>query len=224
LLDDNGLDVADGNLGVGNVVTVDQSTATLPPSTVITILTDVTNPLYGPRGAASVFGPQKGATAQQVSQMDGRLVSFARCFPELDPATPGAGAAGGAAFGLLALGGTIRPGAQTVADMLDVGPLIASADLVILGEGRFDSQSLDGKAVGVLVAMAKAADIPAWLVAGAVEGAEEHFPQARALAELAPSLDSAMSEPQRWLARAGQELALVYDRGDPTPQSTAAMG
>jgi glycerate kinase len=224
LLDDNGLDVTDGNLGVGDVVTVDQSTATLPPSTVITILTDVTNPLYGPRGAARVFGPQKGATAQQVSQMDDRLVSFARCFPGLDPATPGAGAAGGAAFGLLALGGTIRPGAQTVADMLDVGPLIASADLVILGEGRFDSQSLDGKAVGVLVAMAKAADIPAWLVAGAVEGAEEHFPQARALAELAPSLDSAMSEPQRWLARAGQELALVYDRGDPTPQSTAAMG
>jgi glycerate kinase len=217
LLDDSGLDVADGNLGVGDVVTVDHSAATLPPSTAITILTDVANPLHGPRGAAHVFGPQKGATAQQVSQMDDRLASFARCFPELDPATPGAGAAGGAAFGLLALGGTIRPGAQTVADMLDVGPLIASADLVILGEGRFDSQSLDGKAVGVLVAMANAADIPAWLVAGAVEGAEKHFPQARALAELAPTLESALAEPQRWLARAGQELALVYDQSDPNP-------
>jgi glycerate kinase len=224
LLDDNGLDVADGNLGAGDVVTVDQSTATLPPSTVITILTDVTNPLYGQRGAAHVFGPQKGATAQQASQMDDRLASFARCFPELDPATPGAGAAGGAAFGLLALGGTISPGAQTVADMLDVGPLIASADLVILGEGRFDSQSLDGKAVGVLVAMANAADIPAWLVAGAAEDAEKYFPQSRALATLAPTLESALAEPKRWLARAGQELAQVYDQSDQIPQSTTDMG
>jgi glycerate kinase len=96
--------------------------------------------------------------------------------------------------------------------MLDVGALMASADLVILGEGRFDSQSLDGKAVGVLLAMANAADIPAWLVAGAVEDAEKHFSQIRALAELAPTLDSALAEPQRWLARAGQELALVFDR------------
>jgi glycerate kinase len=184
----------------------------LPPSTTLTILTDVTNPLFGPHGAAHVFGPQKGATARQILRMDDRLASFARCFPELDPTTPGAGAAGGAAFGLLALGGTIQPGAQTVADMLELGALMASADLVILGEGRFDSQSLNGKAVGVLLGMATAADIPAWLVAGAVEDAEKHFPQIRALAELAPTLDSALAEPQHWLARAGQELALVFDR------------
>jgi glycerate kinase len=212
LVDDNGIAVADGNLGIGDVVTVDQSAVKLPPSTTLTILTDVTNPLFGPHGAAHVFGPQKGATARQISRMDDRLASFARCFPELDPTTPGAGAAGGAAFGLLALGGTIQPGAQTVADMLELGALMASADLVILGEGRFDSQSLNGKAVGVLLGMATAADIPAWLVAGAVEDAEKHFPQIRALAELAPTLDSALAEPQRWLARAGQELALVFDR------------
>jgi hypothetical protein len=65
--------------------------------------------------------------------------------------------------------------------------------------------------------MANAADIPAWLVAGAVEDAEKHFPQIRALAELAPTLESALAEPQRWLARAGQELALVYDQSDQTP-------
>jgi glycerate kinase len=212
LVDDNGIAVADGNLGIGDVVTVDQSAVKLPPSTTLTILTDVTNPLFGPHGAAHVFGPQKGATARQISRMDDRLASFARCFPELDPTTPGAGAAGGAAFGLLALGGTIQPGAQTVADMLELGALMASADLVILGEGRFDFQSLNGKAVGVLLGMATAADIPAWLVAGAVEDAEKHFPQIRALAELAPTLDSALAEPQRWLARAGQELALVFDR------------
>jgi glycerate kinase len=212
LLDENRVDVADGNLGAGDVVTVDRSAVKLPPSTTITILTDVTNPLCGPRGAAQVFGPQKGAMAQQVSRMDDRLASFARCFPEVDPAAPGAGAAGGAAFGLLALGGSIRPGAQTVADMLGVNTLIASADLVILGEGRFDSQSLDGKAVGVLVGMAKAADIPAWLVAGAVEDAEKHFSQIRALAELAPTLESALAEPQRWLDRAGQELAHVFEQ------------
>ena len=214
LLDENGIDVADGNLGLGDVVTVDQSAAKLPPSTTITILTDVTNPLHGPHGAARIFGPQKGATAQQVSLMDERLVSFGRCFPELDPETPGAGAAGGAAFGLLALGGTIRPGAQTVADMLGVGALIASSDLVILGEGRFDSQSLSGKAVGVLLGMANAANIPAWLVAGAVEDAQTHFPQIRVLETLAPTLDSAMGEVERWLALAGQELALIFDQNN----------
>jgi glycerate kinase len=212
LLDENGIDVADGNFGLGDVATVDDSAATLPPSTTITILTDVTNPLYGPHGAARVFGPQKGATAQLVSQMEERLVSFARCFPELNPETPGAGAAGGAAFGLLALGGTIRPGAQTVAEMLEVGALMATADLVILGEGRFDAQSLDGKAVGVLLAMANAADIPAWLVAGEVEDAQAHFTQIRALATMATTLDSAMGEPERWLARAGQEMALIFDQ------------
>ena len=212
LLDENGIDVADGNFGLGDVATVDHSAAKLPPSTTITILTDVTNPLYGPHGAARVFGPQKGATAQLVSQMEERLVSFARCFPELNPETPGAGAAGGAAFGLLALGGTIRPGAQTVAEMLEVGALMATADLVILGEGRFDAQSLDGKAVGVLLAMANAADIPAWLVAGEVEDAQAHFTQIRALATMATTLDSAMGEPERWLARAGQEMALIFDQ------------
>ncbi len=214
LLDENGIDVAEGNLGMGDVATVDRSATILPPSTAITILTDVTNPLYGPNGAARVFGPQKGATAEQVSQMDVRLASFARFFPEIDPATPGAGAAGGAAFGLLALGGTIHPGAQTVADMLEVGALIASADLVILGEGRFDSQSLQGKAVGVLLGMAKAAGIPAWLVAGAVEDAEKYFPQICALATLAPTLESALAEPQRWLARAGAEFALAFCRNN----------
>jgi glycerate kinase len=224
LLDDNGIAVADGNLGIGDVVAVDQSAAKLPPSTTLTMLTDVTNPLCGPRGAARVFGPQKGATAQQVSRMDNRLASFARCFPELDPSTPGAGAAGGAAFGLLALGGTIQPGAQTVADMLNVGALIASADLVILGEGRFDSQSLDGKAVGVLSAMARAADIPAWLVAGAVEDAETHFPQIRELATLAPTLDSAMAEPQHWLDRAGQELALAFEQREHSQNSSTPTG
>jgi glycerate kinase len=212
LLDGKGNDVADGNLGLGNVATVDWSAAILPRSTSITILTDVTNPLFGPRGAAHVFGPQKGATPAQVSTMDDRLASFARHFPDVDPTTPGSGAAGGAAFGLLALGGTIRPGAETVAEMLGVDVLIASADLVIVGEGRFDSQSLDGKAVGVLSTMAADSGTPAWLIAGAVEGAEQHFAQFRALSTLAPTVESAMGEPQHWLDVAGQELASVFDR------------
>jgi glycerate kinase len=212
LLDENGRDVADGNLGLGNVAMVDRSESTLQQSTSITVLTDVTNPLFGPRGASRVFGPQKGATPAQVTIMDDRVASFARHFPDIDPTTPGAGAAGGAAFGLLALGGTIRPGAETMADLLGVDALIDSSDLVILGEGRFDSQSLDGKAVGVLSTMTADSGTPAWLIAGSVESAEPFFAQFRSLSTLAPTVESAMGEPQRWLEVAGQELAAVFDR------------
>lgn len=211
LLDSNGLDVSVGNIGLDDVVTIDWSGSVVTDDLNITILTDVTNPLLGAHGAAHVFGPQKGATPSQVRAMDERLTAFAHLVPVVDPTTPGAGAAGGSAFGLLALGGTIRPGAETVATMLGIPNLIQSADLVILGEGRFDSQSLDGKAVGVLAAIARQSQTPAWLIAGAAVDAELYFQQVRTLVDLAPTLESALNEPQWWLEHAGRGLASVLD-------------
>lgn len=214
LLDSGGRPVADGNIGLADATSVDWTDSIVNDAHTITILTDVTNPLLGVRGSAHVFGPQKGASASQVQSMDKRLGSFARLFPDIDPTTPGSGAAGGAAFGLRALGGTIRAGAETVAAMLGIPDLIASADLVILGEGRFDSQSLNGKAVGVLAEIARTSETTAWLIAGTAESGERYFAQVRTLATLAPSLDSAMAEPERWLEQAGHELACIFDAAD----------
>ena len=118
----------------------------------ITVACDVNNPLYGPSGAAPVFGPQKGATAQQVRELDESLRAFAHRLGKVAEAeTPGAGAAGGLGFGMLAFfGARLRPGVEIVIEAAGLRQRLAGADLCITGEGRFDDQSLAGKApVGV---------------------------------------------------------------------------
>ncbi|SDS24900.1 glycerate kinase [Paraoerskovia marina] len=127
---------------------------------------DVTNPLAGPQGAARVFGPQKGATPQDVVLLDEALGRWADV---LEGATgvrvhdlAGAGAAGGVPAGLVAvLGAEIEPGAELVADALGIPGAMELADLVLTGEGRIDESSLQGKVVGTLAALAsRTADPP----------------------------------------------------------------
>jgi glycerate 2-kinase len=123
------------------------------------VLTDVDNPLIGEQGAAAIFAPQKGAAAEQVAQLDAGLANFADV---LEAATgrqcrdvAGAGAAGGTAFGLAcALGAEITSGFEWIAAAAELDERISYADLVITGEGCFDSQSLSGKATGRLIAKA----------------------------------------------------------------------
>jgi glycerate kinase len=118
----------------------------------VTVACDVTNPLYGPNGAAHVFGPQKGATPAQVRELDESLRSLAqRLGKTAEARTPGAGAAGGLGFGMLAFfGAELRPGVEIVIDAARLCQRLAGADLCITGEGRLDAQSLAGKApVGV---------------------------------------------------------------------------
>ncbi|WP_434990602.1 glycerate kinase [Xanthomonas melonis] len=111
---------------------------------------DVDNPLIGPAGASAVFGPQKGATPTMVRQLDANLQHYADLL-ERDLGLrlhdlPGGGAAGGLGAGLVAfLGAQLRPGVEIVMQALGLEALIANADLVITGEGRLDSQSLQGK-------------------------------------------------------------------------------
>jgi glycerate 2-kinase len=114
-------------------------------------LCDVKNPLLGDLGATRIFGPQKGATPDILSTLEDSLAHLAHLYREQLGSdltnTPGAGAAGGLGFGLLAFcQGSLEPGFQAVARLMDLESKAAGADLVITGEGRLDSQSLQGKA------------------------------------------------------------------------------
>jgi glycerate kinase len=132
--------------------------------------TDVEHPLLGPRGAAHVFGPQKGADPATVAELDDRLTALAA---DLEAATgravrddPGAGAAGGLGAALLALGGRRESGAAVIAEHTHLARDVAAADLIVTGEGRFDDQSLHGKVVSALAA--GAAGAPVLVLAGQV--------------------------------------------------------
>ena len=136
----------------------------------ITVACDVTNPLFGANGAATVFGPQKGATPEQVKQFDEQLKALAERLGKLDAAkAPGAGAAGGLGFGMLAFfGATLRPGVDIVIDAVRLRERLAGADLCITGEGRFDAQSLAGKTPIGVARACKAAGVPCVAIVGSV--------------------------------------------------------
>jgi glycerate 2-kinase len=123
--------------------------------------------------AAAVFGPQKGASQAQVAMLVGRLERLAQVYLQdygVDVRDiPGSGAAGGLAGALVALGGKLMPGFDLVADELDLHDHVASADIVITGEGFLDEQSFRGKVVGGVQAIAKRASKPVFAVVGDVE-------------------------------------------------------
>ena len=139
---------------------------------------DVTNPLTGPRGAARVYGPQKGATAEQVERLDRGLARLAAVLRERDgldiERLPGAGAAGGLGGGLVAFcGATLEPGIARVLGALRFAERVARCDLCLTGEGKLDGQTLSGKAVaGVAGAAGRSggAGVPVWALAGVAEG------------------------------------------------------
>jgi len=118
-------------------------------STII-IASDVDNPLCGKNGATHVFGPQKGATEEQVQLFDQAMKNYAQLMEQEIRRniveTPGAGAAGGLGFALLALGGQLESGAKVVAKAVALEELLSDADFLITGEGRSDVQTLHGKA------------------------------------------------------------------------------
>lgn len=143
-----------------------------------TVACDVTNPLYGERGAAYVYAPQKGADAQMVEQLDRGLRNFARVVEEFNGVQigtlDGAGAAGGLGGGFKALlGATLERGITMMLDAMHFDEIIAGSDLVITGEGRIDRQSIMGKAPSGILAAAMAQNIPTIAVAGDVEWCEE---------------------------------------------------
>lgn len=116
--------------------------------------------------AARVFGPQKGATPEAVKRLSARLDAFAAELPRDPRGLPMGGCAGGLGGGLWSYGATLHPGAELVLDVLAFDARLARADAVVSGEGRFDSQSLEGKAVGAIAARCAAAGKPLHLIVG----------------------------------------------------------
>ncbi len=148
-----------------------------PPLPPVVVACDVTNPLMGTFGAASVFAPQKGLRPEDFTRLEymtGRMAALLTTHAGKHPLlceTPGAGAAGGLAFGLLcAANARLTPGAALVSAWLGLDARVAAADLVLTGEGRFDASSLGGKAPGELARRAVAAGKRVHVFAGAVEG------------------------------------------------------
>lgn len=146
----------------------------------IIIASDVSNSLYGENGAAYVFAPQKGATPEQVELLDQRLRSFAQeteakgiALPHLAH-HPGAGAAGGLGYGLMAyLGATLQSGIDLMLDTIHFDEQIDGADLILTGEGKSDRQTLMGKVPEGILRRAMKQAIPVHLLSGAIEDAPE---------------------------------------------------
>jgi glycerate kinase len=187
-----------GNRGLGTLARADLSGLPPLPAGGVRILSDVTNPLLGPSGAAAVFGPQKGANPDQVIGLESGLARLARVLGRRPDAT-GAGAAGGAGYGLLAVG-----------EALGLPASVEAADAVVTGEGRFDSQSAAGKVPAYVSALARDAGVPALLVAGSIEAPTDDFAGAVSLSELAGGSAPAIADATRWARAAGAELAKLY--------------
>ncbi|MEW1697383.1 MULTISPECIES: glycerate kinase [unclassified Streptomyces] len=165
LLDADGEPVGPGGAALAELASADLSGLDPRLATVELILaSDVDNPLTGPKGAPAVYGPQKGATPDDVRTLDAALAHFATVLektvgPRAAEAAlaPGAGGAGGIGYGALILGASFRPGIELMLDVLGFAPALERATLVITGEGSLDEQTLHGKAPAGVAAAARAA-------------------------------------------------------------------
>ena len=218
VLDARGEPARPGGAGLRDVATLDLSG--LHPklrAAEVILAADVDNPLTGPDGAAEVYGPQKGASPAEVARLDEGLRHWAAVVAAATGTdwsrAPGAGAAGGVGFAVLAvLGAVRRPGVELVLDLGGFEDALDGADLVITGEGSLDAQSLAGKApVGVARAAARRG-VPVIAVAGrctlteaelAAAGISAVYP----LSDLEPDPERSRAEAARLLRRTGQMIA-----------------
>lgn len=168
-LDSDGDAVPDGLHGLASIAKVDATD--LDPriaSADIRVLLDVDAPLTGPKGAAYAFGPQKGVV--DLAAADAALAHVAALIDADAAELPGAGAAGGVGFAaLVVLGAQPVRGADALAELIGLDDVMADADLVITGEGRFDATTLVGKAPARVIAAARGAGVPVAVIAGSIE-------------------------------------------------------
>ncbi len=197
-LDEAGRELPPGGVALGELARIDWRRPPGFDGIDITVATDVTNPLTGTNGAAIVYGPQKGASPADAEALDAALVRYAavlrRSLGADVGSIPGGGAAGGLAAGLVAfLGARIESGFEVVAQVSGLHERLAAADIVLTGEGSFDSQSLQGKTTGRLIELAAAAGKPCVVFAarasGPVKGAE-----IRTLSDVEPDARRSMVE------------------------------
>jgi glycerate kinase len=177
LLDEAGQELPVGGGALARLARIDASQLDPRLATVELVgITDVTNPLCGPQGASAIYGPQKGATPEQVTALDDALARYATLVARDLAAVPGAGAAGGLGFGLLAFGGAgtrLARGADFVLDALRFDEQLATAQLVITGEGRLDEQVAFGKLTGTVANRARRRAVPVICVVGGLAAGYE---------------------------------------------------
>ena len=185
----------------GGISSIEKPAFAQPPQVVG--LADVETRLLGPSGAIYTFGPQKGLNPEEVESLDLELAKFVDLVERdlgVNHATvPRAGAAGGLGYGIMTfLGGTLVSGFAVVAERLKLKERIAAADIVITGEGKLDSQSLEGKGPFGVASIAKACEKPVWVIAGAVSphpGMEIYFDRIVSLVGHDVTLEAALANP-----------------------------
>ncbi|MFD0517337.1 glycerate kinase family protein [Paractinoplanes durhamensis] len=184
--------------------------------------TDVNNPLTGLHGASKVYGPQKGASDEDVYRLDAALEQFAgvleKAFGVTDlEVAPGGGAAGGIGAALIALGGRVVSGIGLVTTLIGLEPELDAADLVITGEGSFDHQSLRGKVVAGIANGARDRGLPCIVVCGRNEtgfreAASAGVTETLSLTDHFGSEATALAEPARGLTEIAGQLAQHWSR------------
>ncbi|WP_112238376.1 glycerate kinase [Kribbella monticola] len=207
LLDADGEELAEGGAALAAATSLDLTALHERLNGVeITVACDVDNPLTGPSGAAAIYGPQKGASSEQVDQLDAALTHWADLVARTTHAptgvravdaggalgvgfsrrgvadlrgAPGAGAAGGVGFAALAvLGAEMRPGIELLLELVGFHERVEDVELVITGEGALDEQTLRGKAVAGVAAAARKAGVPVVAVCGSNRLSEERLREA----------------------------------------------
>jgi glycerate kinase len=219
LLDGAGTDLPDGGAALAQLDRIDADG--LDPRLAdlrMVIASDVTNPLCGPRGAAATYGPQKGADAAAVDELDAALarwgIAIEAATGRLVADIPGAGAAGGTTAGLLGFtSALVRPGVEVVAEVVGLADALEAADLVITGEGRADEQTLRGKTAIGVATLAGPRRTPVVLLCGGLGPGAEALETATSLTVVQPIVDrpmelaEAMAETERLLVAAAGRLA-----------------
>jgi glycerate kinase len=221
----DGTEVPEGGAALADLARIDGTAIDPRLATVrLTVASDVTNPLCGPRGAATTYGPQKGADPATVEQLDAALARLGRAIEEatgrLVADLPGSGAAGGTTAGLLGLtNATVRAGVEVVAELVGLATALEDADLVVTGEGRADEQTLHGKTAVGVATLARSRNTLVVLLCGGLGPGAEALDGAPSLAVVQPiidrpmSLEDAMADTERLLTAAASRLARTVGVG-----------
>ena len=219
LLDASGDDLPDGGAALADLSRLNLGALrSRMEGITVTVASDVDNPLLGDRGAAVVYGPQKGASPEQVLQLDAALAHWADVVEEVtgrdDRHHAGAGAAGGVGFGAVAvLGASIRSGIDLLLELVGFDAALERLtpdDLVVTGEGSLDEQTLHGKAPAGVAAAAAARGIPVVAVCGRTTLDPERLRDAGIHAAYA--ISDIESDPQRWFDEAAPLLEQIGER------------
>ena len=224
LLDADGADLPPGGGSLGRLDRIESGGRDARLDGVeVAVACDVANPLCGPRGASAIYGPQKGATADQVAMLDANLAHLARIIRRdlgvdvLD--VPGAGAAGGLGAGMIAFaGGRLEPGVSLVIEAVGLADRLRGADLCLTGEGAIDASSAFGK-TGVGVArLARSLGCPTFALVGSIgPGAEDAIVEGiDAIFSICPGpigLDEAVGRAGELLERAAEQAVRAFVAG-----------